>query len=841
MNEPTSQKPERYQHRGTLGRGGSGEVIAAWDTALGRTVAIKRLRTTGIHDEAVTAGLQEAMRLAAMHHPSIVSIYDMGQEEGAPFIVMEYLQGETLDVRVQRGPMGVQEFAEFARQTLSGLVAAHQAGLVHRDIKPTNLMLVPQPCGSSQVKILDFGLAKFVETPAAQTLNRDGTLSGSLHYIAPEQIEQDPVDGRSDLYALGCVFYFALTGRRPFSGDTVVQVIQAHLQHLCKPLAQERPDLPLPLCEWIHKLMSRYPDERQPTATRALDELEAALPFTARFHRPETASITLPPHAPTSRIPVSSSSRASGGKMTLAMVAVLLLGVLGAGAWFYSQNQNESGAALGTSAQAAPAPAPAPIAVAPTPAPTPVVVALAATPASAPVESSFATPKIAMRPAEPTPVPTTPVPEPPAPAEVVFRAHGSNTIGAKLMPALMEDFLKREGATQIRRLAGSSHEEMTIEFTPAGSKDKQALEIHAHGSNTALADLVADRCDLGMVSRPIKNEEVAASEQAGLGNMHSPECEHVIALDGLAIIVNRDNPVAQLTRQQVGDIFAGRVNDWSAVGGPAGPIHCYARDPKSGTTDTFRSLVLGKDTPLAPGAHEYEDSAELASDCAKDPAGIGFVGLPYIGQTKAVAIHEAGVTPLLPTRFTVATEDYLLSRRLFLYAPARPQNPWTSKFVSYVLSDAGQEVVSRIGFVKQTIDTQRPVIPAGAPETYVKTVAEAERLSLDFRFRPGSTELDAKGARDLDRLINMLTDGRFTGRALLLLGFSDNTGQALTNVKLAKERASAVAKELLNRGVEPAVITGIGPILPVASNDTEDGRHKNRRVEVWLKSQPVVR
>ena len=833
MNEPTIQKPERYQHRGTLGRGGSGEVIAAWDTALGRTVAIKRLRTAGIHDEAVTAGLQEAMRLAAMHHPSIVSIYDMGQDDGVPFIVMEYLQGETLDVRVQRGQMGVQEFAEFARQTLSGLVAAHQAGLVHRDIKPTNLMLVPQPCGSSQVKILDFGLAKFVETPSAQTLNRDGTLSGSLHYIAPEQIEQDPVDGRSDLYALGCVFYFALTGRRPFNGETVVQVIQAHLQHTCRPLAQERPDLPLPLCEWIHKLMSRYPDERPPTATRALDELEAALPFTARFHRPDTTTIPPQPHLPTARIPVSSSTHPSRGKMTLAMVAALLVGVLGAGGWFYFQNQNEQVASSGGPATAVAAPLPV---IAPPP---PVVIA---TPAPEPAESSFATPKIAMRPVEPTPVPATPVPEPPpAPAEVVFRTHGSNTIGAKLMPALMEDFLKREGATQIRRIAGSSHEEMTIEFIPAGAKDRQAMEIHAHGSNTALADLIGDKCDLGMASRPIKNEEVTASEQAGLGNMHSPECEHVIALDGLAIVVNRENSITQLTRQQVGDIFAGRVTDWSAVGGPAGPIHCYARDPKSGTTDTFRALVLGKDTPLAPGTHEYEDSAELASDCAKDPAGIGFIGLPYIGQTKALAIHEQGVTPLLPTRFTVATEDYLLSRRLFLYAPARPQNPWTSKFVSYVLSDAGQEVVSRIGFVKQTIDTQRPVIPPGAPENYVKTVAEAERLSLDFRFRPGSTELDAKGARDLDRLINMLTDGRFTGRALLLLGFSDNTGQSLTNVKLAKERASAVAKELLNRGVEPAVIAGIGPILPVASNDTEDGRHKNRRVEVWLKSQPVVR
>ncbi len=805
--QPELKQNQRYQHRESLGRGGSGEVFAAWDSHLGRTVAIKRLRASGVHDDTVQSALREAMRLAALRHASIVSVYDMGLDDGAPFIVMEHVQGETLEARVQRGPLGVQEFSEFARQTLSGLIAAHQVGLVHRDLKPTNLMLTPQPCGGSQVKILDFGLSKFVETPNAQTLNRDGTLSGSIHYISPEQLNQDPVDARSDLYSLGCVFYYALTAQKPFSGETLASVVTAHLSHKVVPIGRLRGDVPPALGAWIMRLLNRNPDGRPQTAIRALDELEAALPFTSRLLRPEVAAPGPAPATATTRVPVGQKGRGAAG----ALVA-LAAAIAGVAAWLHFGEPPRSLALLAT-------PAPAPIVQA-TPAPPPV----------------FAAPAPEMRIAAATPAPTpapTPVPPPP-PAEIAFRVHGSNTIGAKLMPALMEDFLNREGAKNVRRIPGKVAEESSVEFVPRDGGLAQAIEIHAHGSNTALGDLVADRSDLGMRSSPIKPDEIAAAEAAGLGNMHSAECEHVIALDGLAILVHRDNPLKEITRQQVLDIFAGRITDWSTLGAPAGPIHCYARDPKSGTHDSFRAMVLGKE-PLAAGTREYEDSFQLSDDCAADPAGIGFVGLPYIRQCKALAIHEDGVTALLPTRFTVATEDYLLSRRLYLYSPARPQNPMTHRFLTYVLSDAGQEVVSKVGFVKQTIDAQRPLIPPGAPEHYVKTVVDAERLSLDFRFRLASAEVDNKGVRDLDRLAALLGDGKFHGRSLLLLGFSDSTGVATTNVKLAKERAEVVARELQNRGAQPAVITGIGPILPIASNDTPDGRQKNRRVEVWLK------
>ncbi len=803
-------------------------MFAAWDSHLGRTVAIKRLRTTGVHEDAIQSGLHEAMRLATLRHASIVAVYDLGIEDGAPFIVMEHVQGETLDARVTRGPLGVQEFAEFARQTLSGLTAAHQVGLVHRDLKPGNIMLTPQPCGGFQVKILDFGLSKFVEGPSAQTLNRDGTLSGSIHYISPEQLNQDPVDARSDLYSIGCVFYYALTGRKPFVGQTLAHVVGAHLTHHVLPIGEIRRDLPEGLSQWLMRLINRDPEDRPQTALRALDELEAALPFTARLLQPAPQVEEQTKPGDTVRVPVAELQAMKRRSWMWVGLGAAALAMAGGFMWKFGQDKPATTAPafarpvakMRTPEFAPPSATPKAVAMPePTPASAPVL-AVAATPVPAPVA---------------TPIPATPVPEPPPKAEVVFRVHGSNTIGAKLMPALMEDFLKREGASKVHRVPGANHEEQSVEFVPAEGGALQAFQIEAHGSNTAVAGLVADHCDLGMRSSPIKAEEIAAAEAAGLGNMHSAECEHVIGLDGLAILVHKDNPVSQLTRQQVADIFAGRLADWSALGGTPGPIHCYARDPKSGTHDSFRAMVLGQ-AALAAGSHEYEDSVQLSADCAADPAGIGFVGLPFIGQCKAVAIYEGEVTALLPTRFTVATEDYLLSRRLYLYAPARSQNPWTAKFLNYVLSEAGQEVVSKAGFVKQTIDLHKPVMPPGAPESYLKTVSAAERLSLDFRFQPASAAVDNKGVRDLDRLATLLTEGKLSGRPLLLLGFSDNTGAPATNVKLAKERADVVARELLSRGVQPSLVTGIGPILPVASNETADGRHKNRRVEVWLRT-----
>jgi phosphate transport system substrate-binding protein len=417
-------------------------------------------------------------------------------------------------------------------------------------------------------------------------------------------------------------------------------------------------------------------------------------------------------------------------------------------------------------------------------------------------------------------------------AEVILRLHGSNTIGAQLAPGLAQAYLKQQGAQDVTVVRGSG-DSVTVQGTVSGSRE--AIEIVAQGSQTAFADLASGKCDIGMASRKIKPDEVASL--SSLGDMTSPASEHVLGLDGIAVIVNSANPVTALTTAQLAGVFSGSIADWSGVGGGGGAIRVYARDDKSGTYDTFKSLVLG-DRNLASSAARFEDSRQLADKVAGDPNGIGFVGMPYISGSKALAISEKGARPLMPSRLTVATEDYALSRRLYLYTASNPSNTNVRRFVTFALSKQGQDVVGDNGFIAQNVRSENVSVPVDSPSEYAKLTAKAQRLSLNFRFRTGSSQVDNKALVDLDRVVSFISDLRYTGREVMLFGFADSTGGEAVNDRLAKERAHTVADQFEQRGLKPGMVTGFGSHNPVASNDTDEGRQKNRRVEIWIKQAP---
>jgi serine/threonine protein kinase len=187
--------------------------------------------------------------------------------------VMELLDGETLETLISRAPLIETDFFSVAEQCLEGLLAAHDGHLLHRDIKPCNIMITWLPSGRMQLKLLDFGLAKFTLEPSIQTIAHGNSLFGSIYFMAPEQFEQAPLDARTDLYSLGGVFYYALTGEYPFNGESVAQVMASHLQGYCKDLREYRPDLPETLCNWIMSLMARQPDDRPNSCEVALSQL----------------------------------------------------------------------------------------------------------------------------------------------------------------------------------------------------------------------------------------------------------------------------------------------------------------------------------------------------------------------------------------------------------------------------------------------------------------------------------------------------------------------------------------------------------------------------------------
>lgn len=422
---------------------------------------------------------------------------------------------------------------------------------------------------------------------------------------------------------------------------------------------------------------------------------------------------------------------------------------------------------------------------------------------------------------------------PQAPVDVLFRMHGSNTIGEKLGPALAEAYLKGKGATATQSVELATDEHRIAAVNAVGAS-RPAIEVFAHGSATAFKDLAAQTTDLGMASRRVKPEEQAQLLPTA-GDLTSPSSEHVLGLDGVAVVVNPANPLQSLTIEQVGRIFSGTVTDWSQVGGSAGAIQIYARDDKSGTYDTFKSLVLDPaKLQLAAGARRYESSSELSDAVAADPGGIGFIGLPYVRRSRALGIAaSAGNPPVVPTQFTVGTEDYPLSRRLYLYLPSKALVKEAADFVEFALSDAGQDVVKDVGFVSQNLYAQQVTEDPNWPADYRGLIAGAQRLSLDIRFESGGESLDTKAQRDLQRLVGFL--GKNPGRGLVLAGFADSVGSPAANLQLSRQRAQAVADALRARGIDVLSVQGFGSANPVSSNDTEASRVRNRRVEVWIK------
>ncbi len=258
-----------YEVIDRLGAGGMGEVYRARDTRLGRTVAIKVLRA-GADPELLHRLDREARAASALNHPNIVHIYDVGEaagEAGAHYVVMEYIEGETLRSRLARGPLPIPELIELGAQLADGLAKAHRAGIVHRDLKPENVMVTPD----GLLKVLDFGLAKVVRAPlgdveARETLSRYGTqagmLVGTLEYMSPEQASGRPVDHRTDQFSLGAILYEMTAGRPPFSRDSPAQVLAAVIERDPEPLSRVRRDVPGPLDALVSRCLQKDPERR---------------------------------------------------------------------------------------------------------------------------------------------------------------------------------------------------------------------------------------------------------------------------------------------------------------------------------------------------------------------------------------------------------------------------------------------------------------------------------------------------------------------------------------------------------------------------------------------------
>lgn len=418
-------------------------------------------------------------------------------------------------------------------------------------------------------------------------------------------------------------------------------------------------------------------------------------------------------------------------------------------------------------------------------------------------------------------------------AETLLTITGSNTIGADLAPALAKGYLKKLGGYAVQSVeSGENQQVIYATLPPNQDTQKQKIvriNIAAHGTSTGFIALKAQTSDIAAASRPAKAKEIDSLIE--LTQLTSASSEHILAIDGLAIIIHPSNAINELSVQQVAAIFSGDITNWSQLGGRNGQIKLYARDDKSGTWDSFKRMVLeGKS--LADHAIRFESNNTLSWRVSNDPSGIGFVGLPAVNKSKLIAISDGPAKALQPNQLTIATEDYALSRRLHFYTDDEPENPHVMPFIQYSLSLEGQRIVAETGFIAQNIHAVHPEGYSELPPSFKQLTHQGERLTVNFRFKEGSAQLDNRALRDIDRLVAFMQ--LQPGKAVVLVGFGDQKKTKERSVLLSKLRSMAVRRELVKQGIYPRFSHGYGEQLPVASNQSELGRIKNRRVEAWL-------
>ena len=283
-----------YEILTAIGAGGMGEVYRAIDTRLRRTVAIKiLLEHLGSDPDRRTRFEREARAASSLNHPNICAVFDIGEQDGIHYIVMEYLEGETLEQRIERGPLSIEQAVQFATQVADALDKAHRQGLVHRDLKPGNVML-----SKPGAKLLDFGVAKLKREEhqvstlsgmptlgASRALTAEGTILGTLQYMAPEQLEGKEADGRTDIFAFGAMVYEMVTGKKAFEGKSQASLISAIMSAEPESMSTLQPLAPPVLDRIVKRCLAKDPDNRWQSARDLVLELQAApSEVTPRIH-----------------------------------------------------------------------------------------------------------------------------------------------------------------------------------------------------------------------------------------------------------------------------------------------------------------------------------------------------------------------------------------------------------------------------------------------------------------------------------------------------------------------------------------------------------------------------
>ncbi|PCJ76147.1 MAG: hypothetical protein COA53_02500 [Rhodobacteraceae bacterium] len=389
------------------------------------------------------------------------------------------------------------------------------------------------------------------------------------------------------------------------------------------------------------------------------------------------------------------------------------------------------------------------------------------------------------------------------------------------------------------------------------------ITLKSNGSVQGLRDIFSGEASLAVLTRPITKEENAIFQLAGLGDLTSPEQQTIFALDGLVIITSKSNPLRAIAEQDLAKIFSGKVTNWAQIGGPSADINLYARDGTSGTGAVFNTLVMDPaGAKIADTASILDTDADVAKAVAADPLGISVTSLSDVGNAKVLAIRGVCGIQVPATPFTIKTEEYPLTRRLYTYRTNQELPAQLTRFLDFIDTEPAQNAIANDGFVDLGVSFQSndeqglrylsAVLPTDVEMTLgqlrdmTANLMASDRVSITYRFELGSAQLDARAQDDIQRLAQMLSTGDFDNKEVLLIGYTDSIGGGTSNQRLSKLRAEEVRAALISAlpggGIEglPIRAMGFGEISPLACNESKSGRNINRRVEVWLRDNVTV-
>ena len=434
---------------------------------------------------------------------------------------------------------------------------------------------------------------------------------------------------------------------------------------------------------------------------------------------------------------------------------------------------------------------------------------------------------------------------------------GSATMGAVLMPALIEGFARQAGLETRREDQDAAHFRYSLwEEQNAALVGQFAFRLT--NANEGFADLLANEADIVMSLREISQNENLRAVEAGMGDLKAANRSHVLALDAVVPIVSPGNPVRDISPKVLAQVISGQITNWRDLGGADAEIDVYVPADDTGLGQAVADQVLKPVTlEVAERARRLGTGQQIADVVRRDPFGLGITSFAEIGSAQPLTLTGTCGRTLRATRRSIKTEDYPLTSPMFLYTPARRLPQVARAFLAYVRTPEAQVVIRRAGFVDQapeqiSIDAQGdrfanaisaagPEVPLAELQRMTETLDGMERLTTSFRFEAGSVQLDAQSRANVEQLAARLEQGRYDGRQLLLVGFSDGEGPAPANRAIALDRAVAV-RAAIKTAAEAVDLTRVsldvdafGEAMPMACDDSAWGRLVNRRVEVWVR------